>query len=103
MLTYRVTLRRFPYTDPQYIVDRVARGLALFRVKEEEAAMRRVSYCGNAPSLVLADPGRFHYMLSRDPVTASFSDYASFLGNRTDVVGNFHAEWKNFFGEAESV
>ena len=54
---------RFPYTDPQFIVDRVVRGLALFRVKEEDAVMKRVSYCGNAPSLVLANPNRFHYMI----------------------------------------
>ena len=36
---------------------------------------------------------RYHYMLVRDPVTGSFSDYAEWLGNRTDVVGNFHAQW----------
>lgn len=36
---------------------------------------------------------RYHYMLARDPVTGSFSDYAEWLGNRTDVVGNFHGQW----------
>lgn len=76
-------------------MDRVARGLALFTNNEEEAKLTRVSYCENAPPFVLRNPGRFHYMLSRDPVTASFSDYAEYLGNRTDVVGNFHAEWKD--------
>ena len=85
--------RRYPYNDTQFIVDRFARGLALFTDKEEDATMRRVSYCNNAPSFVLANPGRFHYMLSRDPVTGSFLDYADYFGNRSDVVGNFHGEW----------
>ena len=74
-------------------MDRFARGLALFTDKEEDARMKRVGYCNNAPSYVLANPGRFHYMLSRDPVTGSFSDYADHFGNRTDVVGNFQGEW----------
>ncbi|CAL5224980.1 g7757 [Coccomyxa viridis] len=84
---------RYPYNDTQFIVDRFARGLALFTDKEEDARMKRVGYCNNAPSYVLANPGRFHYMLSRDPVTGSFSDYADHFSNRTDVVGNFHGEW----------
>ena len=29
-------------------------------------------------------------MLARDSVTGSFSDYAKWPENRTDVVGNFH-------------
>lgn len=84
---------RFPYNTSEFIVDRVARGLALFTNNATEARMTRRPYCGNAPSFVLANPGRFHYMLSRDPVTASFSDYEEYLGDRTDVVGNFHGAW----------
>ena len=88
-----LVLCRYPYNESEFIVDRVARGIALFMDREEEARMKRVSYCDNAPSLVLAHPGRFHYMLSRDPVTGSFSDYAELFGNRTDIVGNWHGEW----------
>ena len=92
-LSHTAACYRYPYNDPHFIVDRFARGLALFTDSEDEARMERVGYCDNAPSLVLANPGRFHYMLSRDPVTGSFSDYADYFGNRTDLVGNFHGEW----------
>ena len=84
---------RFPYNTSEFIVDRVARGLALFTNNATQAQMARRPYCDYAPSFVLANPGRFHYMLSRDPVTGSFSDYAEYLGDRTDVVGNFHGAW----------
>ncbi|CAK0788020.1 hypothetical protein CVIRNUC_011242 [Coccomyxa viridis] len=94
---------RFPYNESSFIVDRAARGLALFTNNEAQAKMRRVSYCDKAPPFVLANPERFHYLLSRDPVTASYSDYAEYLGNRTDIVGNFHGEWYNLGGEIEKV
>ena len=94
---------RFPYNESSFIVDRAARGLALFTNNEAQAKMRRVSYCDKAPPFVLANPERFHYLLSRDPVTASYSDYAEYLGDRTDVVGNFHGEWYNLGGEIERV
>ena len=47
--------------------------------------MRGVSHGGNAPSLVLADPGHLNFMLSGN-VTASFSDNASCLRNALDIV-----------------
>ncbi|BDA40413.1 probable beta-1,4-mannosyl-glycoprotein 4-beta-N-acetylglucosaminyltransferase [Coccomyxa sp. Obi] len=84
---------RYPYNETEWIVDRVNRGLALFEPKEDKARLRRVPYCEYAPPAVLANPAKYHYMLARDPVTGSFSDYAEWLGNRTDVVGNFHAQW----------
>ena len=94
---------RFPYNESGFIVDRAARGLALFTNKEAQAKMRRVAYCDKAPPFVLSNPERFHYLLSRDPVTASYADYAEYLGDRTDVMGNFHGEWYDLGGEVERV
>jgi beta-1,4-mannosyl-glycoprotein beta-1,4-N-acetylglucosaminyltransferase len=66
--------------------------------------MKRVPYCKYAPPTVLANPGKYHYMLARDPVTGGFSDFADWFGNRTDVVGNFHARWHHpVSGAPESV
>ena len=82
---------------------RAVRGLALFE-KQENAKLKRVDYCKTAPPVVLSNPGKYHYMLARDPVTGGFSDYSEYLGNRTDVAGNFHAEWPNpVTGEIEKV
>ncbi|CAL5225162.1 g7943 [Coccomyxa viridis] len=46
---------RYPYNDTQFIVDRFARGLALFTDKEEDARMKRVGYCNNAPPILLGN------------------------------------------------
>ena len=88
---------RFPYNDSAFIVDRVVRGFALFDPDEESAKLKRVDPCASAPPYVLANADRFGYMLQRDNVTGGFSDYAEFLGDRTDVVGNFHAQWTEYF------
>lgn len=55
---------RFPCSTSDFIVDRVARGLALFTNKATEAQMTQRACCGNAPPCVLANPEDFLYMLS---------------------------------------
>jgi hypothetical protein len=74
-------------------MDRVVRGLALFDANETSAKLKRVNPCESAPPYVLAHADRLGYMLERDNATGGFTDYAAYLGDRTDVVGNFHAEW----------
>ena len=80
---------------------RAVRGMALFENDEAKAQLRKVDPCAHAPPHVLAHAERFRYMLDRDPVTGSFSDYREWLGDRTDVVGNFHGNWTDFITHEE--
>jgi hypothetical protein len=53
-----------------------------FSADEERGKLRQVHYCDYAPAAVLENPGRFHYMMARDPRTGSFSDYDEHFGPR---------------------
>ncbi|BDA47606.1 probable beta-1,4-mannosyl-glycoprotein 4-beta-N-acetylglucosaminyltransferase [Coccomyxa sp. Obi] len=68
------------FTDPAMIVGRVTKGISLLG---KESDLTVVPYCDHAPQAVLDNPGRFHYLLARDPDTGSFSDYEQqFFGGK---------------------